>query len=131
MVNVGPLEEVPNHNGKTNLKNREKMKVHKIEAKKLVRLQFYDKSISFEGTDVETVLEVALNVFRNTKLKSEIKLVEHCPLTKPQGVLSVVMTIREEIGSVKGKSKSKTLYGLTGEEALEIFTNNYKKHLNQ
>lgn len=106
------------------------MKVYRIDTNKLVRIEFRGgKSISFTDTTIEEVFDTAIKTFKNVVVGSEVKLVNHCPLNKPETTLSTVMSVREEEGILKGKSKSKQLYGLTPMEAYDLFVNNYEKHL--
>ena len=110
------------------------MKEYKQEHTEIVRLSFGSKkSISFQDTSVAEVYDLALKVFSEMTVTRTIEL-EASPLDKPMEKLSLIMTIRHESGAYKlrgykGKSKSKTLFGLTVEEAYDYFHKHYKRYL--
>lgn len=95
-----------------------------------VRISFGYKSITFADTTVEEVYNLAIKIFSRAKVNATIELKNHNPLKKPSAELTLLMTVREE-GSRhrnnghKGKSKNKTLYGLSDEHAMEIFKDGY------
>ena len=105
------------------------MKEFKINTEKLIRVQFGSKSVSFIDTDLDQVFEIAVKVFKDAKINTVIELNNHCPLQKPLTGISINMNVREEHGSVKGKCKSKMLYGLTPDQALKIFKKEYEMYL--
>ena len=95
----------------------------------LVRISFGYKSITFTDTTVDEVFNLALSIFRNVKITASIELKDHSVLKKPHTSANLLMTVREEgskfrASGNKGKSKNKTLYGISDEHAIEIFKSN-------
>ena len=110
------------------------MKVYKQEHKEIVRISFGSKhSISFEDTSVNEVYDLTIKVLSKMKLKRTINI-NGSPFDRPTKELSIILSVRHESGAYKlrgykGKSKSKTMFGITGIEAKEYFEKHYKDHL--
>jgi len=110
------------------------MKLFKKETNSIVRIQFGNKSVAFQETSVTEVMDVAIKVFKNTKVTKTINIENACPLDPPRKEIGINIYVREEGGAYKksgykGKSKNKTIYGLKEDEALAIFLENYEKYL--
>jgi hypothetical protein len=110
------------------------MKVYEQKHKEIVRISFGPKhSMSFEDTTVKDVFDLAIRVFSEYKLERRI-VFKGNPFDKPESGNKLIVTIRHESGAYakrgyKGKSKSKTMFGLTGKQAKEYFVENYEKYL--
>lgn len=100
----------------------------------IVRIQFGKNiptySMSFTDTTVKEVAEIAIKIFNNERVNIHINDV--CPLTANSDILSVLVNVREERGSLKMKgSKSITLYGLTSFQAFDIFCTKWASYINK
>jgi len=110
------------------------MKIHKQEDLNFIRLSFGYKSVTMKDTTVEEVWNIVEKIFNEIKVDFTLKVKNHCVFTKPSKAAGLLMSIREEGGrhrsnGYKGKSKNKTIYCISDEEAMKIFLNNYEKHL--
>ena len=95
----------------------------------LIRIQFGTKSMSFTDTTVEEMFSLFLEIFSDVKIDINVNVKDWCPLHKPSNAIDLTVYIREEIGSKKmNNSKSKTLYGISAEKAMEIFEKNYENY---
>ena len=93
----------------------------------VIRLQFGSHtSLTFSDTTIDEVYDLFIAVFRNEKIERTIK-VEGSALNKPEAISRLVCQVRD--GSHKQKSKSKSIYGLSDEEAKEFFLKHYEKYL--
>jgi hypothetical protein len=101
----------------------------------MVRISFDARcSMTLVDCTVQEVYKLALEIFEKIQVTSTVQIVKHSPLQKPQSMMGIVMTVREESvtnkdNGYKGKSKNKTLYGLNAEEALKVFQNHLQKEL--
>jgi len=109
------------------------MELFEKDNRELIRIQFgYHTSITFTDTTVINLFDIAIKVFSAIKIDKTL-VVKGSPLTSPKAELSIILSVREE-GSVhgkhqKGKAKSKTMFGLSGEEAKQIFLTHYKNYI--
>jgi len=110
------------------------MKVFRVEQNNIVRISFGSKSMSFTETTVAEVYDIFLQVFDGYNINETIVLKNHSVFEKPSTLLNFVVNVREEGGGLKSKyykggSKSKTMYGITKEKALNVFAKHYHKYL--
>ena len=108
----------------------------RVDPKDLVRIQFGTKhSMSFTDTTVEEVMDIAKKVFSDVRINKTIRLDDWCPMNAPSSQVSLVLYVRKEKGGKTNPnyrtagSKNKTIYGLTGEEAMKMFRERFTKYL--
>lgn len=110
------------------------MKVYEQTEFNVVRISFGPKdSMTFQDTTIDELYGIAYRMFSKLKINKTIKLKGN-PFNKPTVDVSLVLSIREEKASLKakgykGKSRNKTMYGLTGPEAKKYFEDHYKEYL--
>lgn len=109
------------------------MKIFQKEKTELVRIQFgYNISLTLTDTTLIELFDVVIKVFSAIEIDKTL-IVKGSPLSSPKAELSIQLSVREEGYShgkyQKGKARSKTMFGLSGEEAKQIFLDNYEKYL--
>lgn len=111
------------------------MDLIKVEHYDVVRLYFGSKSFSFRNTTPKEVFDTAMKAFKEVKINKTIELKNCSVFDSPKSELCLRITARIEASGnkkakfIKGNSKSKTIYGLTAEEAKDIFLKYYEKHI--
>lgn len=95
-----------------------------------VRVSFgFNESCSIEGGTVKEIHKLMMDIFSNIKINKTISYKDVSPLKRPTSYCSLRVQIRKEGSSFKnfkGESKSKSLYGLEGKEAKEIFLKHFE-----
>ena len=81
-------------------------------------------SASFIETSIPELFQLVLDVYSQWRIR---KYVSQVVTEQPAKDNKVVIQVRD--GNNKQKSKAKTIYWVTAEEAEKFFLENYKKHL--
>lgn len=105
------------------------MKIRTYELKKHIRICFgFHDSLTINNLTVQETLNFCKNIFGRIKLNTSLQLTDHCPLNKFETNNNIRLTVYEEAGVTKSRigSKTKTLYGITGKQAYEIFLQEFK-----
>ncbi len=93
--------------------------------KGITRIMFGNHSSqSFIETNIQELFELTLKVFSQWEIE---KTVRQVVTDQPAKNNKVVIQVRD--GNNKQKSRAKTIYWVTAEEAEQFFMENYEKHL--